>query len=503
MLVALAAGAAGGPPWAAVVIGFFCVRLSSIYFAMLTLAAAQIAYAIVHQWYDVTGGDNGLLGIWPPRPWARPRRSATTIWRSPPAVGRPGRPWAAGGPAAPFRPLTLRGGARPRRGARRRSGIDVARRPTSGWPSSSPGFFGGLRRRHLRVPQGQRVSPELLAVPGLGGAARDGAAGRPCHSLAGAPLGAALYKLLDTVGDALHGILAASSSASSSWSSCSCSPAGSSGALGGARAVAEARGRAGGWTTCGAPFGGVPRRRRRVPSPWSAARIRALIGPNGAGKSHLLQHPSPASCVPTPGRVAPGRGGREDRRPAAARDSWRLGDQPHVPDHGPPSPPLTVLENVQVRAAVARGPAARALLIPARAAWNGGAVRARCSRRWGWVEQGRAAGRRSLAYGRSQEAGARESPAGQRSRAPAARRADGGGWPPGGARCADGAGRRGSRASAGPHRACSPSTTWTSSSRWPSRIMVLHQGRVIADGTPAAVRAPTARCRPCTSARKP
>src|SRR5207244_3100968 len=26
---------------------------------------AQIAFAIVHQWYDVTGGDNGLLGIWP------------------------------------------------------------------------------------------------------------------------------------------------------------------------------------------------------------------------------------------------------------------------------------------------------------------------------------------------------------------------------------------------------------------------------------------------------
>src|SRR5207244_9943200 len=48
-------------------IGFFAVRLSSIYFAMLTLAFCQIAYAIVHQWYDVTGGDNGLLGIWPPQ----------------------------------------------------------------------------------------------------------------------------------------------------------------------------------------------------------------------------------------------------------------------------------------------------------------------------------------------------------------------------------------------------------------------------------------------------
>src|SRR5262249_2847457 len=35
----------------ALLIGFFCVRLSSIYFAMLTLAFAQIGYAIVHQWY--------------------------------------------------------------------------------------------------------------------------------------------------------------------------------------------------------------------------------------------------------------------------------------------------------------------------------------------------------------------------------------------------------------------------------------------------------------------
>jgi branched-chain amino acid transport system permease protein len=32
---------------------------------MLTLAFAQIVYAVVHQWYEVTGGDNGLLGVWP------------------------------------------------------------------------------------------------------------------------------------------------------------------------------------------------------------------------------------------------------------------------------------------------------------------------------------------------------------------------------------------------------------------------------------------------------
>jgi branched-chain amino acid transport system permease protein len=33
---------------------------------MLTLAFAQITWAIVFQWQDVTGGSNGLIGIWPP-----------------------------------------------------------------------------------------------------------------------------------------------------------------------------------------------------------------------------------------------------------------------------------------------------------------------------------------------------------------------------------------------------------------------------------------------------
>ncbi|HMA15618.1 MAG: ABC transporter permease [Bacteroidota bacterium] len=53
----------------ALVIGWFCVRLSGVYFAMLTLAFAQVAWSIVFQWSDVTNGDDGLLGIWPAR-WA-------------------------------------------------------------------------------------------------------------------------------------------------------------------------------------------------------------------------------------------------------------------------------------------------------------------------------------------------------------------------------------------------------------------------------------------------
>lgn len=50
---------------AAALFGLFIVRLSGIYLAMLTLAVAQIVYAISVQWVDVTGGDNGIVGVWP------------------------------------------------------------------------------------------------------------------------------------------------------------------------------------------------------------------------------------------------------------------------------------------------------------------------------------------------------------------------------------------------------------------------------------------------------
>lgn len=54
--------------------GWLCVRLSGVYAAMLTLALAQIAWSIAFQWVEVTGGDNGILGVWPSG-WARDRLS--------------------------------------------------------------------------------------------------------------------------------------------------------------------------------------------------------------------------------------------------------------------------------------------------------------------------------------------------------------------------------------------------------------------------------------------
>ncbi len=63
----LAAGAV------AALFGAFVVRLSGIYLAMLTLAFAQIVWALAFQSVGVTGGDNGILGVWPPAWAASPR----------------------------------------------------------------------------------------------------------------------------------------------------------------------------------------------------------------------------------------------------------------------------------------------------------------------------------------------------------------------------------------------------------------------------------------------
>jgi branched-chain amino acid transport system permease protein len=49
----------------AFIYGWFCVRLSGVYLAMLTLAFAQITWAICYQWDSMTGGSNGLTGVWP------------------------------------------------------------------------------------------------------------------------------------------------------------------------------------------------------------------------------------------------------------------------------------------------------------------------------------------------------------------------------------------------------------------------------------------------------
>src|SRR6187549_3037307 len=53
----------------ALLFGWFAVRLSGVYLAMLTLAFAQIVWALVFQWEALTGGSNGVIGVWPPPPF--------------------------------------------------------------------------------------------------------------------------------------------------------------------------------------------------------------------------------------------------------------------------------------------------------------------------------------------------------------------------------------------------------------------------------------------------
>jgi len=56
----------------AAVFGFFCLRLTWIYFAMLTLAFGQLVWAVAFKWDDVTGGDTGLIGVKVPEFLATP-----------------------------------------------------------------------------------------------------------------------------------------------------------------------------------------------------------------------------------------------------------------------------------------------------------------------------------------------------------------------------------------------------------------------------------------------
>jgi branched-chain amino acid transport system permease protein len=53
---------------AALAAGWFVLRAQGVYAAMLTLAFAQILWSVATQWVEVTGGDNGILGVWPPAP---------------------------------------------------------------------------------------------------------------------------------------------------------------------------------------------------------------------------------------------------------------------------------------------------------------------------------------------------------------------------------------------------------------------------------------------------
>jgi branched-chain amino acid transport system permease protein len=61
-LLGIAAGVAAASVLA-LGIGFLCVRSSEVYFSMLTLAFGMMFFALVWNARDVTGGDDGLIGV--------------------------------------------------------------------------------------------------------------------------------------------------------------------------------------------------------------------------------------------------------------------------------------------------------------------------------------------------------------------------------------------------------------------------------------------------------
>jgi branched-chain amino acid transport system permease protein len=141
---------------AALVFGWFCVRLSGVYLAMLTLAFAQIAWSVVYQWDAFTGGSNGLIGIWP-APWLASKTAfyylalalcaggALALWR---IVFSPFGYALRAGRDSPLRADAI--------------GIDVRSKQWMGFALA--GAFAGLAGAVYAFSKGS-ISPDTLSIP--------------------------------------------------------------------------------------------------------------------------------------------------------------------------------------------------------------------------------------------------------------------------------------------------------------------------------------------------
>ena len=79
LLVSLAAGIVGAA-LLAVVVGFLAVRAIGIFFLMLTLALAQMVFALAYQATDLTGGSNGFSGVHRPTLFGVDFSAATDLY---------------------------------------------------------------------------------------------------------------------------------------------------------------------------------------------------------------------------------------------------------------------------------------------------------------------------------------------------------------------------------------------------------------------------------------
>src|SRR4030095_13094576 len=140
----------------AVVFGWFCVRLSGVYLAMLTLAFAQIVWSIAFQWDSVTGGSNGVIGVWPAG-WLSDRRAYYWFALVMCAAALAGIAWIA---HAPFG-YALRGS---RDSPLRAEAIGIDVRRTQWKAFATAGAFAGLAGGLFAFSKGS-ISPETLAIP--------------------------------------------------------------------------------------------------------------------------------------------------------------------------------------------------------------------------------------------------------------------------------------------------------------------------------------------------
>jgi branched-chain amino acid transport system permease protein len=136
--------------------GWFCVRLSGIYLAMLTLAFAQIAWSVVFQWDAVTGGSNGLIGVWP-APWLG-SRAAYYLLTLACCASAIAALWRIA--ASPFGYALRASRDSPLRAEA--VGIDVRAQQWAAFTLA--GLFAGLAGALFAFSKGS-ISPETLSVP--------------------------------------------------------------------------------------------------------------------------------------------------------------------------------------------------------------------------------------------------------------------------------------------------------------------------------------------------
>ena len=150
-LAAPVAGFAG-----AVVFGWLCVRLSGVYLAMLSLSFAQIVWSIAQQWDAITGGSNGLVGVWPSG-WLADRSAYFEFTLAFAAAGLALLVWVT---QTPFG-YALRG-ARDSPLRAQAVGIDVRR--TQWLAFAIAGAFAGMAGGLYAFSKGS-IAPDTLAIP--------------------------------------------------------------------------------------------------------------------------------------------------------------------------------------------------------------------------------------------------------------------------------------------------------------------------------------------------